>query len=408
MDLFKTRSVEEVRKIMRELTADLQLESEECKILDTLHRKLSESLKSPIDVPDFHRSTVDGYAVKAADTYGASDSMPSMLKDCGEVMMGKETAIVLSSGECAYVPTGGMLPEGCDAVVMIEHSEKLDEETLLIHQPVTVGANTLEKGEDIRRDEIIFEKGHRLRPQDLGLLSGMGFQKIPVFQKLKVGIISTGDEIIQPGDKLELGKIIDMNTYSLSAAVMEDGCEVMATSVVPDEVVSLKSKLKEMMMECQLVLVSGGSSMGHRDVTKEAIDSMGEPGVVVHGMSVKPGKPTIIGKADKTLMIGLPGQPVSALVVYRILVRPLLDALMKSNILIPTVNGVLAVNIPSAPGREHYVMVRIEERQQGNMVWPVHGKSGMLSMMSRSQGYIKIETNQEGLSKGAEVKVEVF
>lgn len=408
MDLFKTRSVEEVQKIIEELSEDLLLETEECLTMDALHRTLSESLKSPIDVPGFNRSTVDGYALKAADTYGASESMPAMLKDCGEVGMGEETIIILSAGECVYVPTGGMLPVGCDAVVMIEFSEKLDEKTVLIHQPVTIGANILKKGEDIGQNEIILNKGHRLRPQDLGLLSGMGFQTFLVFKKLKVGIISTGDEIIQPGDKLDPGKIIDMNTYSLSAAVKEDGCEVFETAVVPDDLESLKMKIKEMMKECQLVLISGGSSMGHHDVTKDAIDSMGEPGVVVHGMSVKPGKPTIIGKADKTILLGLPGQPVSTLVVYRILIRPLLKKRMNHKTLVPTIKGVLAENISSAPGREHYVMVRLEEGLEENRIWPVHGKSGMLSMMSRSQGYIKIEANQEGLSKGSDVEMEIF
>ncbi|RQD67908.1 MAG: molybdopterin molybdenumtransferase MoeA [Tindallia sp. MSAO_Bac2] len=408
MDLFNTRSVEEAQEILKRLSDDVYIKEEKCALMDSLHRVLSKPIESPHDVPGFDRSTVDGYAVKASDTYGASESMPSMLTYAGEVLMGKPAYISIGAGECAYVPTGGMLPEGSDAVVMVEHVEKMDDETILIHQPITVGANTLKKGEDIHQGMVILDRGHKLRPQDLGLLAGMGYQNVTVFQRLKVGIISTGDEIISPGGKLEPGKIIDMNTYSLSSAVIEDGCDVYAMAVVPDELDLLKDKMAEMMETCHLILVSGGSSMGHRDVTKEAIDSLGKPGVVVHGIAVKPGKPTIIGKAESTLMIGLPGQPVSALVVYRILVRPMLDAVLGNRRFSPTIRGRLTVNVPSAPGREHYVMVSIDEYSDNNHIYPVHGKSGMMSMMSRAQGYIKIEKDQEGLSKGSEVNVHLF
>ncbi|SDY26117.1 molybdopterin molybdotransferase MoeA [Tindallia californiensis] len=408
MELFKTKSIHEVQEILKNLSLDISLESEEVALVEGLHRPLCNSVESPMDIPEFNRSTVDGYAVKATDTHGANESIPAMLKNIGEIEMGTNTSVEINAGECVYVPTGGMIPEGSDAVVMIECVEVMDNELVLVHQSVAAGENTLLKGEDMKKREMIFDKGHRLRPQDVGLLAGMGFQSVHVYGKLKVGIISTGDEIVQPGDELTMGKIIDMNSYSISAAALEDGCEVVDTSVVPDDIEILKEKLRMMMKKCHLILVSGGSSMGHRDVTKDAINSIGDPGVVVHGISVKPGKPTIIGKVGDTLMIGLPGQPVSALVVYRILINIIMEALVGSGSQMSTTNGKLAVNIPSAPGREHYVMVRLDREKTENVVQPVHGKSGMLSMMSKADGFVKIDANKEGLNKGTDVMIYLF
>ncbi|SFH54155.1 molybdopterin molybdochelatase [Tindallia magadiensis] len=408
MELFKTKSINEVQEILRSLSLDISLGYEEVALVEGLHRILCNSIESPRDIPEFNRSTVDGYAVKAADTHGANESIPAMLKNMGEIEMGTNTSIEINTGECVYVPTGGMMPEGSDSVVMIECVEEMDNDLILVHQSVAAGENTLLKGEDMKKREVIFDKGHRLRPQDLGLLAGMGFKSVHVYGKLKVGVISTGDELVQPGDELSLGKVIDMNTYSISAAVLEDGGEVVDTAIVPDDIEILKDKLRIMMSTCHLVLVSGGSSMGHRDVTKDAINSIGDPGVVVHGISVKPGKPTIIGKVGETLMIGLPGQPVSALVVYKILINIIMKALGGSGLKMSTTKGKLAVNIPSAPGREHYVMVRIDKDEAENVVHPVHGKSGMLSMMSKADGFVKIESNKEGLNKGTDVTIYLF
>lgn len=408
MELLKTMSVTEVQHKTASLFEKKDMRVEEVPLLDSLHRILASPVTSPHDVPEFNRSTVDGYAVRAEDTFGASDGVPAMLVKKGEVHMGTEASVTVEPGECVYVPTGGMLPPGANGMVMVEYVEHLDENTLLVQQSVSPGANLLRKGEDLLKNEVIFDRGHRLRPQDIGLLAGMGFQKVSVYEPLKVAVISTGDELISPEEALSPGKIIDMNTYSLSAALKEDGFKVIGRSVVKDEMETLQLTLRNYMQKADIILISGGSSMGEYDITKKAIDSMGQPGALVHGMSVKPGKPTIVGMAEGILMIGLPGQPVSALVVYHLLMKPLLQKLTGHNIITPTVSGELTVNLPSAPGREHYVMVTLQREDDDWKVSPQHGKSGMLSMMGRSQGMVKIPVNREGLSKGDRVDVILF
>ncbi len=408
MELLKTLSVTEVREKMAALLQDKKIQVEEVNLLEGLGRILAKSVTSPHDVPEFNRSTVDGYAVKAADTFGANEGIPAMLAKKGEVHMGMYAGVDVGEGECVYVPTGGMMPTGANAMVMVEYVEHLDDSTLLVQQSVSPGANVLRKGEDLEKDREIFGRGHRLRPQDIGLLAGMGFQKVPVFEPLKVAVISTGDELISPEEVLSPGKIIDMNTYSLSAALQEDGFKVIGRAVVKDDMETLRQTLRDYMKRADIILISGGSSMGEYDITKKTIDSMGEPGAVLHGMSLKPGKPTIVGMAEGVLMIGLPGQPVSALVVYHLLMKPLLWKLTGNDTITPIVSGELTVNIPSAPGREHYVMVTLEQENGRWMVSPQHGKSGMLSMMGRSQGMVRIPVNQEGLSNGDKVDVILF
>lgn len=408
MELLKTMSVTEVQKKTFSLLADKQMQVEKVSLLNSLHRILALPVTSPHDVPEFDRSTVDGYAVRGEDTFGASEGIPAMLVKKGEVYMGTEATVTVEPGECAYVPTGGMLPSGANAMVMVEYVEHLDDTTLLVQQSVSPGANVLRKGEDLEKHDVIFDRGHRLRPQDVGLLAGMGFREVSVYAPLKVAVISTGDELLSPEEALQPGKIIDMNTYSLSTALQEDGFHVVGRSVVKDDMETLRQLLRDYMKKADIILISGGSSMGEYDITKKAIDSMGEPGAVVHGMSVKPGKPTIVGMAGGVLMIGLPGQPVSALVVYHLLMKPLLNRLTGNNMMLPTVSGELTVNIPSAPGREHYVMVTLQDEEGHWKVSPQHGKSGMLSMMGRSQGMVKIPVNQEGLSQGDWVNVILF
>lgn len=408
MELLKTLSVAQVQDTIASLLKGKPMQVEEVSLLEGRGRIMAKPVTSPHDVPEFNRSTVDGFAVKAEDTFGANEGIPAMLTKRGEVYMGQEAEVEVGPGECVYVSTGGMLPQGANAMVMVEYVEHLDDTTLLVQQSVSPGANVLRKGEDLEKGETIFDRGHMLRPQDIGLLAGMGFQQVPVYAPLKVAVISTGDELISPEETLTPGKIIDMNTYSLSAALEEDGFQVVGRSVVKDHMETLQQTLRDYMKKADVILVSGGSSMGEYDITKKAVDSMGAPGALVHGMSVKPGKPTIVGMAEGVLMIGLPGQPVSALVVYHLLMKPLLKGLTGNDKIIPAVVGELTVNIPSAPGREHYVMVTFEEENRHVRVSPQHGKSGMLSMMGRSQGMIKIPVNQEGLSKGGMVKVILF
>lgn len=408
MELLNTVTVEEARNKIREAFGSFALEQENINILDAVGRYLAKDIIVPIDVPGFDRSTVDGYAVISKDTFGASESIPGFLKYKDQIEMGKKADITGQTGSCYYVPTGGMLPEGCDSVVMIEYTEVLGND-ICIQRPVAPGENVLKKGEDLKQGDIIFKKGHKLRPQDIGMLAGIGIVNIDVYEKLKVSIISTGDELVSPTEDLKLGQIKDMNTYSLFAASIEDGCNVIERAIVKDYRDLLKNKIEECVNNSHIVLISGGSSIGNKDFTKDVINEIGSPGVFIHGVSVKPGKPTIVGKIGTTAVFGLPGQPVSALLIYKIFVSFLINNIYcNEEVINQYIEGEISVNIPSAPGREHYVMVNIREEMDKTIIEPVYGKSGMLSMMAKARGYIKINTNQEGLIKGQRVKVFLF
>lgn len=408
MELLKTVTVEEAKIKIKEAFNQVLIGKETIDILDGVGRYVYNDLLVPIDVPGFNRSTVDGYAVMARDTFGASESLPAFLKYKGRVEMGVEANLAAQAGSCYYVPTGGMLPEGSDSVVMIEHTEILGDD-ICIYRGVAPSENVLKKGEDLKKGHIIFKRGHKLRPQDIGTLAGMGITEVDVYERLRVSIISTGDELVHPGADLKLGQIKDMNTYSLSAAAIKDDCSVVDRVIVKDDKKLITDQVKQCAGRSHIVLISGGSSMGDKDYTKDAVNDAGSPGVLIHGVSVKPGKPTIIGKAGNTALFGLPGQPVSALIIYRIFVSYLIKEIYyREEVIDQYVDGEMSVNIPSAPGREHYVMVNIKVEEGKNIIEPVYGKSGMLSMMANARGYIKIETNQEGVKKGDRVKVFMF
>lgn len=408
MDLLNTLSLGEAKKSVKERFKDFRPEAEEVPLVEALDRIVAEAIASDINVPEFDRSTVDGYAVRAKDTNGASESLPTFLSLVGAVEMGKGTVFELKPGECCYVPTGGMLPKGSDGVVMVEYTELLDKNNICVQKPIAPLENLLKKGDDIKAGQVLFDRGHRLRSQDIGALAGIGMTKAKVYKRLRVGIISTGDEIVGPDEELGMGQIRDMNTYSLGAAVEKDGCEVLCRAVIKDDTLLLRNKIQEFIQYCDIVLISGGSSMGEKDVTRDAINMLGEPGVFIHGLAVKPGKPTIVGKIGSKAVFGLPGQPVSALIIFHTLVKELIYELYGNHQPQPYIAGQLATNIASAPGKEHYVMVGISQENNKNVVTPVHGKSGMLTMMTKSIGYIRIEQNQEGIYKGAEVKVFLF
>lgn len=408
MELLSTLSMDEARTLIRENFKDWKVETEMVSLYEAVGRILSEDILSPIDVPEFNRSTVDGYAVKSKSTIGSSDSMPGFFKLVGEVEMGRSTEVIIADDECCYVPTGGMLPSGSDAVVMVEYTEGLDDNTICIYKGVAPQENCLLKGEDIKKLEVVLKKGIKLRGQDVGVLGGMGFKTVPVYKKLRVSVISTGDEIVGPDEELKYGQIRDMNTYSIAAALVTDGCEVSATAVVKDKLQLLKEKINGFLEISDIVLISGGSSMGTRDVTKDAINQLGSPGAFIHGLAVKPGKPTIVGKVKGKAVFGLPGQPVSALVIYNVLVRSFMEGILGIDSPKAYILGEMGVNIPAAAGKEHYVMVNIIEEQDKNLVYPLHGKSGMLTTMTKSQGYIRIDRNQEGVNKGQAVKVFLF
>lgn len=380
---------------------------------EALDRICAENILSPENLPAFSRSTMDGYAVRARDTYGASEKMPSYLEVTGEVIMGEVPLHCPSPGSCFRIATGGILPSETDAVVMLEHTVAIDADMIEVVQPAASGVNIIAVGEDVTRGELLFGAGHRLRPQDLGLLAGVGIETVSVFPRVRVGIISTGDEVVPHDQSPPPGKIRDMNSVNLAAQVRQAHAEPTFYGIATDSEETLTNLVQEAKKHNDIVLLSGSSSVGTRDLGETVLQKMGPPGIIVHGVSVKPGKPVIIARADDTILFGLPGHPVSAAVSFDLFVQPAIVKLagLQADFLPRhrTVQAVLKRNLNSAAGRTD--LVRIEVRKSRDEVLtahPVLGKSGALSTMVRAHGYIVIAAELQGLREGKMVEVQLF
>lgn len=371
---------------------------------------LAEDIRSTEEVPHFARSTVDGYAVQARDTYGASDSLPAFLDIQGKVEMGKSASLPLKEGQAQGIPTGGMIPEGADSVVMIEHVEEVGE-LLNVFRQVAPGENIIRAGDDVMAGELVMSAGQRLRPQDLGVLAAIGKTRVTVYPRPVVAILSTGDEIV-PADKAQLapGEVRDINSVTIGAAARACGAEVIDGGIVKDDYAAFLARARELFERADLVILSGGSSVGTRDYTEQVMQALGEPGVLVHGVSIKPGKPTILAKAGEKPVMGLPGHPASALIIFHLFTAPLIARLEG---LVPTeldrrIVARIARNIPSAVGRSDYVRVKLEKRGEEWWAHPVFGKSGLISTLVKSDGMVEIAAQKEGILEGEFVHVLLF
>ncbi|GAA0732464.1 molybdenum cofactor synthesis domain-containing protein [Clostridium oceanicum] len=408
MDLFKVVSIEETKKLI-EKNFDFKPLKEEVGLLNSTNRVIFEDITSDINVPNFRRSTVDGYAVNSKDVAGASESMPSMMNYKGEVFMGAVPMFAIDfPGDCVYVPTGGMIPEGADSVVMIEYTEKIHEDTVLINKSTAYGEKVVQIGEDISKGETIIKKGKKLRPYEIGVLSSLGITKVPVFKKPKIAIISTGDEVVKPSEKPKLGEVRDINSYLLEAAIIEDGAIPINYGIVRDSFDDLNKTVKKASEEADIILISGGSSVGKKDVTIDVINSLGSPGVFVHGVAIKPGKPTIVGKVKDKIIFGLPGHPLSSAIVYKVMVKYYIDKITgyKENSF--PIISTFDTNYHSAKGREEYLPVTLNLDESNVIASPIFSKSGLISGFSKAYGFIKINKNLEGIKKGEKVFVYRF
>ncbi|MDA1000660.1 MAG: molybdopterin-binding protein [bacterium] len=413
MEFFQVVSPQEAMESVRGFAP---LPAEEVPVFSAVGRILAEDVCSPVPLPDFPRATMDGYAVRAADTFGAGESIPAYLNVAGQVLMGQAPGFSLGRGEAARVSTGGMIPEGADGVVMEEYTSAPDPETVEIKRPVSVGENILAVGDDLKAGERILSAGARLRSQDIGAFSGVGILTVNVRRQPRVAILPTGDELIDPRKTPAPGQVRDINRFSLAAAVTEAGGIPETEDILPDDLDIIKARLAKAADRSDVVLISGGSSMGVRDHTVEAIDSLGEPGVLVHGISIKPGKPTIIGRVRKEgvdkAVLGIPGHPVSALMIFHAFVRPLLRQLSgeAERAAGPDgrVSARLSRNLPSAPGREDLVRVALERKDGELVAHPLMGSSAMISTMTKADGYIVIPLEREGLTADTEVEVTLY
>lgn len=409
MELFKVHSIENTKKKILEEFSDLKIETEEISIMESLNRVSSKVVESKINVPHFNRSTVDGYAVISSDVQGTSESMPMMLDIIGEIEMGKENNDVISSGQCMYVPTGGMLPKGADSVVMIEYAEIFSEKSIAIYKPAAIKENTMNIGDDVRINQEIIEKNQTIKSKDIGVLAAIGVKVIEVYKKPKVVLISTGDEIVDDIDNLKIGNVLDINTYTIANLLKASGAGSVKTYIVDDDYNKLKKAIISGIKEADLVIVSGGSSMGEKDNTAKIFDEVGDCGVFIHGISIKPGKPTIVARGDNIPLIGLPGQPVSAMVVYRVVVDFLMKNIFKTIGLIEKKEKrILDRNVFASPGKDTYLMMRHYEEDGNLFVTPVYGKSGMINSIAASTGYLIVNKDLEGYKKGEIVDFYYF
>lgn len=411
-EFFRVVEIPYALGIMQKHTPVPKLGSESCRLEDSLGRFLAADIVSPEKVPAFDRSSVDGYAVRAQDTFGASEGNPAYLKVVGQVRMGEATKAAVGPGEAVAIPTGGMLPPGADAVLMVEYTAMLDDATVEAVKAVGPGDRVVRAGEDISEGETLLGKGHRLRAQDLGALAALGISRAPVYLPLQVGILSTGDEIVGVDDQPGPGQVRDVNYYALAASVRQSGAEPVNMGICPDDAAALRERFNAGVRECHILLTSGGSSVGVADLTPQVINSLGEPGVLVHGVAVKPGKPTLMAVVDGIPVFGLPGHPVSALDIYRLLVDPLIQYLYGGEAardkIRPRTLARLGRSLASVAGREDRVRVILETRDGELWAQPVLGKSGLISLMVRSSGVAVIPFEAEGVNRGDKVTVELF
>jgi molybdopterin molybdotransferase len=374
---------------------------------NALNRYTAQAVISPEMLPAFPRSTVDGFAVQASDTYGASDTLPVYLEIVGEVRMGGAPDFGLIPQQTAIIYTGGMLPKGTDAIVMLENTQISRPGEVEILKSAAVGENIIKAGEDVFAGDEVMPAGKKIRPADIGGLLALGIVELEVRGKPRVGILSSGDEVVAPQVKPRPGQVRDINSYALSALVEKYGGQPKIFGVAPDDAQQLKKLLAQAVEESDFVVITAGSSASTRDYTAEAIQSIGQPGVLVHGVNVKPGKPTILAVCDNKPIIGLPGNPVSALVIAQLFVRPVLEKLngLSKRFQAPTLQAELAVNLASQAGREDWVPVKLINKQTGWVAEPIFYKSNLIFTLARADGFIRIQPDATGIGVGEQVNV---
>lgn len=377
---------------------------------DGLGRILAENASAPHALPEFARSTVDGYAVRAMDTHGAGESSPAYLKLAGESPMGAVPQFKLVAAECGLIHTGGMLPEGADAVVMVEYTQSSREGEVEFLKSVAFGENMINIGEDVKVGEEVIPQGRKLRAAEIGGLMALGITEIMVARKPRVGIISTGDEVVPPEEQAAIGQVRDVNSYTLSALVNAAGAEANMYGIIQDDAEAVQSAAETALQESDVVMITAGSSVSVRDITGDVIDKLGEPGVLVHGVNVRPGKPTILGVCDNKAVVGLPGNPVSALVIAGLFVVPVIEHLLNAEKkpFQKTVSAKLSINLSSNTGREDWIAVRLSEQNGVNMAEPIFGKSNLIFTLTRADGLIRIPPDANGISAGEMVDVTLM
>lgn len=408
-ELFTVAAPEDALRLLLDHVPPVQA-AEVVPTAEALGRVLAQSPTAAAALPSFPRSTMDGYAVRAADTFGATEGLPAYLALIGECPMGAAPALTIGPGQSAVIHTGGMLPDGADAVVMIERTQKATDREIEVLRAVAPGENVLRVGEDVRPGDTLLPAGHVLRPQDLGGLMALGLTSVTVARRPRVGVLATGDEVVHPERTPGPGQVRDVNTVSISGIVARAGGIPCPGGIIRDDFDTLCQAAREAFDSCDVLVMSAGSSVSVRDLTGDVIGRLGNPGVLVHGVSIKPGKPTILAVCDGKPVFGLPGNPVSALVVGDLFITPTLWRLQGCE-RPPRRNAVtarLTHNLASVPGRLDYVQVRLTERDGEQWAEPVFGKSNLIYTLVKSDGMMVIPLDANGIAAGEQVDVRMF
>ena len=379
--------------------------AEQVSLSQAVGRILAEDIAATEYVPDFDRSTVDGYAVRARDTFGCSDAIPAILPVQAEVLMGQGAEFELEPESCVAVPTGGAVPKGADSVVMVEFTEDYGDGTIGVAKPAAPGMNMIYRGDDVFPGKVILKKGRVLSSQDIGAMAAIGRVQVLVRKKLTVGVISTGDELVPPEETPKPGQVRDVNSPMLEAMLTVFGAKVINYGIVVDNEQLLSEKVTRAVSECDAVILSGGSSVGVKDASCRIIESLGT--LLLHGIAIKPGKPTIMGKAGCKPLVGLPGHPVAAYFITKLFVLPLLGRLMDRDMTAYTVTAKISENMGANHGRAQYQCCRLSRVDGQLFATPIRGKSGLITTLAGADGYFCIDRDCEGLPRGAEIQVTV-
>ncbi len=385
------------------------VETETVDLSRALDRALGEDLTAPNDIPGFARATMDGFAVQAASTFGASEGSPAYLEVVGAVQMGAPPEAPVGPGQAVRIATGGMMPPGADSVLMVEHTDTIDETTIEAHRSLAPGQNMVAGDEDVAAGKLLLPKGRCLRAQEIGLLAASGCPQVNVFRKPLVGIISTGDEVVPMETEPAPGQIRDINTHTLAALVQNTGAHPKIYGIVGDDYDDLLKTCRAALDDCDMVLISGGSSVGMRDLTCQALEALDQSRILVHGITIRPGKPTILAQCGKKAFWGLPGHVTSAMVVFMVIVRPFLEGIGgRTPKAAPPITARLSRNLASVQGRVDFVRVRITCEEGEQVAHPILGQSGLIHTMVEADGLVSIDMNSEGLDRGSQVEVLLF
>ncbi len=404
--MFTLKTLSEAYNIIEENFSPLVTKTESVHLANSHGRLLAQDILANEYVPSFNRSSVDGFALISADTFGTSDSIPAILEVKEHILMGEQTNFTLQKGSCASIPTGGQVPDGADAVQMIEYTEDYGDGTIGILKALAPNQHIILKGHDVYPEKLLYKAGARISSKDIGAFSALGLCDILVKERLKVGIIATGDELVEVHQKPQIGQVRCVNGHLLQSLISSIGFEAKSYGIIKDNEELLQKTVAQAASECHVVLISGGSSVGVKDVTSNVISSQGS--LLFHGLAIKPGKPTILGKINNKPIVGLPGHPVAVFFVTLSIVYKILEQLSGQKIHNAQCQAILTESVESNHGRAQFVPINLEEKNGQNYAKPIRNKSGLITTLASADGYFMIPQDCEGYAQNTPITVFIF